>query len=445
MKSRTAWIALTTVAIVASVAESERVSQPAEYPGRELVTCWSDWTDFEADAMRQVIDRFNKRQDKIYVKYLSVSGMEDKAMLATASGIPPDLATISIHNLPLYAFYGALTPLDDMCREAGIKSTDYIPACFDLCTYRGKTFALPLCSATTAFHYNKKILRESGWDPDHPPQTIDELARMDAMVMRKGPDGRVTRAGFLPTEPGWWPWSWPYYFGGALTDKDGRITTDRPENVRAYKWMQSYAAKYGVNQVQTFRQGFGQFNSPRNAFIDGSVATVLQGAWMANFIQKYNPDLEWGAAPFPHPDDRPDLAGRVTVELDIISIPRGAKHQKAAFEFLKYVQSQEGIEMLCLAQKKVSPLLAVSPGFSARHTNPFIKLFRDQALSPNAFGPPRTPVWSQYQRELQTAIDKMNLLDPTPPETLLARVRERVQKLQDEVDYVNTLREHQAQ
>ena len=25
----------------------------------------------------------------------------------------------------------------------------------------------------------------------------------------------------------------------------------------------------------------------------------LQGVWMYNFINKYNPQLEWGAAPFP--------------------------------------------------------------------------------------------------------------------------------------------------
>ncbi|MBX3112307.1 MAG: ABC transporter substrate-binding protein [Fimbriimonadaceae bacterium] len=444
MKGGNIWLGLALTAVVVSVAETERVSRPKTYPGRVLVTCWSGWTDFEADAMRRVIDNFNRRQDKVHVEYLSVSGIEEKTMLATAAGVPPDLAGIAGANVPLYAYYHALTPLDGMCAEAGIKRSDYIPACFDLCTYKGTVYSLPATPATTALHYNRAVLREAGWDPDRPPRTFSELDRMDEMVMRKDSDGHVTRAGFLPTEPGWWPWSWPYFFGGTLMDKAGRITTDLPENVRAFTWMQSFARRYGSSQMQSFRQGFGQFNSPRNAFIDGSVATVMQGVWMANFIQKYNPKLDWAAAPFPHPDDRPDLAGRVIVEQDIVAIPRGAKHPREAFEFLKYLQSQEGMETLCLGQKKFSPLLKVSPDFYAKHPNPYIKLFRDQALSHNAFFTPRTPVWNEYQRELQNAIDKMNLLDPTPPKTLLAQVRERVQHLQDEVDHVDALRAKQG-
>ncbi|MFX8824957.1 extracellular solute-binding protein, partial [Acinetobacter baumannii] len=84
-----------------------------------------------------------------------------------------------------------------------------------------------------------------------------------------------------------------------------------------------------------FRSGFGGFNSTQNAFISGKMASVLQGVWMANFIQKYNKDLDWAAVPFPYPKDKPELKGSSMVDLDIIVIPRGAKHPKEAFEFLK--------------------------------------------------------------------------------------------------------------
>lgn len=433
-------LALLGIAVVATaVAVSEKVSEPPKRPDRVIVTYWEKWTDFEAAAMRQVVDEFNKRQDKIYVDYLSVSGIDSKTLLATAGGIPPDLAGLFGANLPLYAYQEAIMPMDELARDAGLKREDYIPVFWDICTYKGKLYSLPTTPATTALHYNKKLLRDIGWDPEKPPATIEELDAMDQKMAQKDKLGHVARAGFMPSEPGWWSWSWPYFFGGSLVDEKGKITTDTKENIRGYEWMQSFAKRYGVNQVQSFQQGFGTFNSPRNAFLDNKVATVLQGVWMANFIQKYVPDMDWGASPFPTPADRPDLKGKVIADLDIIVIPKGAKHPKEAFEFLKFVQSQEGMELLCLGQKKFSPLMKVSPEFYAKHPNPFIKLFRDQSLSVNVFNTPRTPIWNRYQQELQKGIDEMNLLKKEPTQAL-KEVRERVQPMQDEVDEIERLR-----
>ncbi len=431
--------------IFASVWTTEAISTPPKHEGRVVVTYWEKWTDFEADAMRAVVNEFNKSQDKIFVEYLSQSGIENKTMMATAGGIPPDLAGLYGPNLPLYAYYQAVTPLDEMCKQAGIKREDYIPVFWDICTYKGKLYSLPTTPATTALHYNKKMLRDAGWNPERPPETIEQLDQLDEMVMKKDKDGHVLRAGFLPSEPGWWNWCWPYFFGGSLIDDMGNITPDTPEDVRAYDWMQSFSKRYGASQAQSFHQGFGSFNSPQNAFLDGKVATVLQGVWMANFIQKYVPDMDWAASPFPVPADKPNLKGSTIADLDIIVIPRGARHPKEAFEFLKFVESQKGMELLCMGQKKFTPLMKVSPEFYAKHPNPFIKLFRDSALNSNVFYTPRTPIWNQYQQELGNAIDKMNLLDKEPPKELLADVRKRMQPLQDEVNKIEKIRAEAGQ
>src|SRR5206468_8524538 len=119
-----------------------------------------------------------------------------------------------------------------------------------------------------------------------------------------------------------------------------RITASSPENLRAYRWVQSYSTQFGPSALQLFRSGFGNFSSPQNAFIAEKVAMVLQGVWMYNFIDKYNPKLDWGAAPFPYPADRPDLKNSSPVDMDILAIPTGARHPEAAWEFIRYVNSQ---------------------------------------------------------------------------------------------------------
>jgi ABC-type glycerol-3-phosphate transport system substrate-binding protein len=98
--------------------------------------------------------------------------------------------------------------------------------------------------------------------------------------------GHIIQMGFLPAEPGWWNWSWPYYFGGKLWDGKEKITCNEPPCIEAFTWVQSYAKKYGAGPVQIFQSGFGNFASPQNAFLAGRVAMVMQGVWMYNFIKE---------------------------------------------------------------------------------------------------------------------------------------------------------------
>ena len=47
-------------------------------------------------------------------------------------------------------------------------------------------------------------------------------------------DGSPRVMGWLPTEPGWFNYSWGYYFGGQLYDIDkNQVTPDSPANIRA--------------------------------------------------------------------------------------------------------------------------------------------------------------------------------------------------------------------
>lgn len=418
---------------------SEMVVRPVPHKDRIVVTYWEKWTNFEADAMRDVVNEFNQSQDKIFVNYLSVSSVDQKTLLATASGIPPDLAGLYGPNMANYAEYDALTDLSDMAKEAGIKRENYIPVFYDMCTMDGKLVALPTTPASVALHYNKKLLREGGWDPENPPKTLEELDAMDDKLRKKDGD-KVLVAGFMPSEPGWWPWAWPYYYGGSLFDPvTQKVTADRPENVKAYEWMAAYAKRYGTQSYADYKSGFGGFDSPQNGFINGKLASEIQGVWMANFISKHNKNMEWGAVPFPHPKNRPDLEGSSMVDLDIIVIPRGAPHVKEAFEFLKFVQSQHGMEELCFKQKKFSPLAVVSPEFESKHPNPFVKLFRQLCFGKNVIVPPKTPIWGEYQSKLGPLVDEMNLGVKTPAQAM-KELQERAQPLQDDIDAIHAAR-----
>jgi len=62
--------------------------------GRVVVDYWEKWSGFEAEAMQSVINDFNRSQDRIEVRFLSISPIDVKLMLAASAGNPPDLAGI---------------------------------------------------------------------------------------------------------------------------------------------------------------------------------------------------------------------------------------------------------------------------------------------------------------------------------------------------------------
>lgn len=403
-------------AVIAVALYSERVVQPPVRQGPVRIVYWEKWTDFEGQAMRDVVDAFNRSQNRIFVDLLTVSGIQDKTLLAIAGGIPPDVAGLFGPNVAQYADAQAIQSLTEMCAEAGIRRENYIPVYWDIGNVRGQQFALPSAPASTALHYNRAMLTRAGLDPNRPPRTIEELDQMaDRLVKREG--GRIVQHGFLPSEPGWWNWGWGLAFGGKLWDGT-KLTADDPANIRAYEWVQQYSRKYGVGDIQTFRQGFGNFSSPQNAFLSEKVAMVLQGVWMYNFIDKFAPKLDWAAAPFPYPADRPELEGSTFADMDVLVVPRGAKHPKEAFEFIKFVQSQRGMELLCMGQRKHSPLLKVSPEFLAKHPNPYIKLFTELPKSSSVISPPKLGIWPEYQAEILNAYDEIQLMRKSPKDAL---------------------------
>jgi multiple sugar transport system substrate-binding protein len=212
--------------------------------------------------------------------------------------------------------------------------------------------------------------------------------------------------GFIPTEPGWFHAAWVYYFGGRLWDPNtGEITTDLPANIRAYEWLKTYAARYGRDNLTRFQQGFGNYDSPQNAFIDGKVSMVLQGVYFPAFIDRHRPHLKYGVVPFPCADGVP--GPRSLMNMDVIGIPRGCGHPKEAWRFVAWVQTK-GLPIVCRLHGKHLPI-RVSPEedreFRQAHPNRFLGVFDDLAKAPHSFILPNSIIWREYSDEIRRAFD----------------------------------------
>ncbi len=377
------------------------------HPGRTTVIYWEKWTGYEADEMRKIVADFNASQDRVYVEYLSISGVDTKTMLAAAGGDPPDVAGIWLDNVYQFADAGALTDLSKLASDSGLNRDYYIHSVWDGLNYRGKLWALPSTPAWIALHVRPDLVPAKYNTAGKFPKTIEDFDKFCDEVTKRGSDGKLTVAGFLPSDPGWYHWPWPEFWGGSLFDGKN-LTINSPEGIRSYEWLASFQKRFGTQAVHDFQSGMGNFASPDDPFMLGSVVTELNGIWKGYYIKKYKPDTPFFVVPFPYPADRPDLAGHSHINEDVLTIPRGAKHIREAFQFIRFVQRQEEIEKLIDGQGKNTPLAHASETFYKNHPNPYIRFFDELAHSDKSISPPKIGIFPQIKTELGVAFDEVN-------------------------------------
>jgi len=406
--------------------------------GRIRVKYWEKWAGPEEAATRAVIDAFNRSQDRIKVEYFIQSPIDRKTLVAVAGGDPPDVAGLWIHNVASFADAEALMPLDEFIARDGFTKEEwlsrYYPVYARAVQHAGRVYAGIATPAMIALHWNKTLFREAGMDPERPPRTLaelDEFARR--LTKRDAKTGALQQVGFLPQEPGWWPWIFCRWFGGQLFDGRHITLATDPRNVAAMEWVASYSKELGRDAVTSFASGFaGQMASPQSGFFSGKVAMIFQGVWYNNYIRQYKPGLDYGVAPA-WPSAVEGIDDFAMAEADMLVIPRGAKHPQQAWEFIKYMNSHNpraerreelaGMELMCFLQQKNSALREWSPFFSQHHPHPHIDVFRQLSASPNAEAVPDIGIWTEYERETLAAFADIRLLRATPEQALTAAQR----------------------
>lgn len=380
---------------------------PTAVSARVKLVVWGLQSGKETAGLDAQVAEFSRRNPKIEVSLLSMgagSMNPQKLMTSIVGGVPPDVINQDRFTIGDWASRGTFKPLDGFLKaEAadphGIHAQDFYPAAWKEAVYQGKVYAIPTGIDDRLLFYNRDVFRQAGLNPDRPPRTWDELKADAKKLTKLNRDGTYDRIGFIPNYGNSWLYLYSWENGGEFMSPNGRTCTmNNPYSVGALKYMSEvYDELGGYDKVNIFQSGFQP--NEQDPFYTGKIGMVINGSWVLSSIARYAPGLDFAVAPPPVPADRLKGKGRFRGQPPYITwtggyslaVPAGAKHPKEAWQFIKWMTSEEGNIIQNQAQKV----------YNQQHGRPFVfTLTASRAINATLLKvfPPANPRLYQAQK-----------------------------------------------
>lgn len=406
------------------------VEPTEEQPQPEMLRAWVNWGDDPA----QVQALFNQYTDLTGIPVeVNMPVPYDKIFAGLAGDNPPDILVLpEVFSLKSMREEGMILPLSDIIESHNIDLEDIMPAALVQCIYKEEYWCIPWGTDTHILLWNKDMFEDAGLDPEQPPRTLEELTEFADLLTKTDEDGYLTQVGFIPN----FAWShlnsYIAVYGTSWYSDDGtQVTINTEEMIAILEWERSIYEKYGAEELLRFTSGAGAFNSPDMGFYAGTIAMMIDGEFQVgpNYIQKFKPELFYGVAAVPYPEDYPDGEGATSVFGSVVVIPSAAPNPEASADLLEWILQPE-IQVAQFSQNFNLPTSLIASQDSVFQDNKKFSVFLDLAFSPKAVTMFNGPITIDIFMELaQIEEQVIRGADPGP---LLAEAEDRLQPLLDE-------------
>lgn len=382
---------------------------------RITLNVWLDLDFTKNDTLfDEIADEFEEAYRQTYQREINVNiqsfigeSIPAKVKRAVQNGTPPDVAQGHVYAM---AGQGLAEPLNRQWAEWGEDVDEqFLPAAMQEVIWKQTRYGIPLDIYTLVLLYNRDHFDEAGvpyLTSDYTPTTLQ-----NAIITLTNPEQNRYGTGF--TADPRYVYTWLAGAGGdvlAGSSEDGyTFTLDARSNIDALRFLTSMAGE-GYGPLPTTRPR--DYEDTRQLFLDGKVSIIMGGPWDIHLIQSSYPDFPLGVAQLPQ-TPAADSAASVLGSTGLF-IPRGARHQDVAFEFMKWVSSDRyAIPMARrLGRYPAKSWLQTTPYFSENLLlNPFFNQL-------NSARPYRLDLFPEAQIILSNAI-KASFYGKDPAQALI--------------------------
>jgi ABC-type glycerol-3-phosphate transport system substrate-binding protein len=333
MKRHTIGLQVAAAAVATMLTASSRADE---------VTWWvTEPGKAKAQALAAEFEKENP-DTKLKLQFNPYGGLEGKVLIALKSGSPPDVIEVQTSWIPSYQATGALDDVGEVI-AGSVPLKDFVPATLQAASVGGKIYGLPFQAEALAMIYRKDLYRETGLDPERPPQTWEEMIEVSKKLTNTGPNGQRRYgygiAGGGPEGQGNTLYrSLPYVWmnGGDILSPDmTKAVINSPEAVEAIKFYTDMYTTLKVAPPSTLENGGLEL---RRLFMAGTIAQYQGTPTELERFAQDAPNLDYGVAIMPHPKGKETsalLGGWAFIA------PKAAKNKEGAAKLLKFLAKPE--------------------------------------------------------------------------------------------------------
>lgn len=299
----------------------------------------STWgTPSEIEGFRALIDHYNATRHPLHPVKLSHSEQyqyTERLLVQSAALASPDIIHLDRKDIPLFVQKGLLedlTPLagGDSTFDAGV----FLPGLPSGCTSGGRTYALPHSFSTLVLYYNRDHFDAAGLPYPDSTWTWETLVAAARRLTLTDREGNITRYGC----------HMQIAFSTLLEQNGGHVLNRAldscviasAECAEALQFEADLSEKYGVTWSM-----LSQNLQWDDMFAGGRLSMIANGRWAAVPYVRAMGKRAVDVAPLPRGKFR---KGGAAVHVMAISSRSGKK--KEAWEFLKFLLSDEGEHMV---------------------------------------------------------------------------------------------------
>ncbi|GIP38514.1 sugar ABC transporter substrate-binding protein [Paenibacillus sp. J31TS4] len=324
---------MTVSALAVGMAACSSDAGKGKSSGVVTLTLLSHYAGPQEEQLKPYIDQWNKENPNIQVKLEPVDfGELLKTISAkqTAGKVADIMHVYSMWGGQLGKSKVLADPPADVVED--IKS-NYPEAAVKGSSIGGKVYGYPTEVQAYALFYNKKLLKDAGYD--NPPRTWDEMYSMAKKMTKKDASGKIEVQGFgfnrgyasIVDQP----------FLSLLATAGGTLLSDDMKKAQldsdTAKKTLEYTAKFYTDGISDLSISVGK------SFPAEQTAMTIQAGWWAGTLAGTMKDLyaNVGTAPIPSPDGQTKGSLAYTWMWGVNS---KSKNQKEAWAFLNWFNTK---------------------------------------------------------------------------------------------------------
>ena len=348
MKKLLAFLTFSMILLLAACSSDDSATQEgngesaasAGKAEKQEVTFWHSMGGAGQEALNKIVESFNNSQDEIQVN-AEYQGTYDESLtkfnaVAGSDSAPTIIQTFEIGTKAMINSE-QIAPIQKFIDADGYDMSGLEENITNYYALDGTFYSMPFNSSTPVMYYNKDAFKAAGLDSEAPPATYEEVEAASKAIVESNPKMK----GFALQAYGWL-WEQLLANQGALllNNDNGRTATPteigwtEEEGKSILNWVKNMVdagtfANYGTNG-----------DNMMAGFLAGDVSMFLQSSASSRDVIDKAP-FEVGIAYLPYPEAK-ERQGVVIGGASLWMIDgKSEEEQKAAWEFMKYVQKPE--------------------------------------------------------------------------------------------------------